>query len=48
MGVAATLVPKSLGSQDSTKKLAHRMELLGQPLSRRNVFKNSGPEPPPP
>ena len=32
MGVAATLVPKGLGSQDPTKKLTHRVELLGQPL----------------
>ena len=32
MGVAATLVPKGLRPQDPTKKLAHRVELLGQPL----------------
>ena len=29
MGVA----PKDIGSHDPTKKLAHRVELLGQPLS---------------
>ena len=46
--MAATLAPKVLGPQDPTKKLALRVELLGQPLSQKNVFKNLGPEPPPP
>ena len=31
MGVAATLAPKGLGPHDPTKKLAHQVELLGQP-----------------
>ena len=35
MGVAATLAPKGLGSQNPTKKLAHWVELLGQPLSQK-------------
>ena len=48
MGVAATLAPKGLGPQDATKKLAYRVELLGQPLSQKKVFENLGPEPPPP
>ena len=48
MGVAAMLAPKGLGPQDPTKKLAHRVELLGQPLSQKRVFENLGPEPPPP
>ena len=47
MGVAATLAPKGLGPQDPTKKLAHRMELLGQPLSQKNGLENLGPEPSP-
>ena len=37
MGVAATLAPKGLVPQDPTKKLAHQVELLGQPLSHKNV-----------
>ena len=45
MGVAATLAPKGLVPQDPTKKLAHRVELLGQPLSQKKVFENLGPEP---
>ena len=47
MGVAASLAPKGFGPQDPTKKLAHRVKLLGQPLSQKNVFENLGPEPPP-
>ena len=49
MGEAATLAPKGLWSQDPTKKLAHRMDLLGQPLrwSQKNVLENLGPDPPP-
>ena len=38
MGVAATLAPKGPGPQDPTKKLAHRMEHLGQRLSQKKVF----------
>ena len=30
------------------QKLAHWMDLLGQPLSRKTVFKNFEPEPPAP
>ena len=45
--LAATLAPEGLGSQDPTKKLANRMELLGQPLPRKNDFENLGPETPP-
>ena len=46
MGVAATVAPKGLGPQDPTKKLAHWVNLLGQPSTRKLVFKNFGPEPP--
>ena len=46
MGVAVTLAPKSLRPQDPTKKLAHLVELLGQPLYQKKVFENLGPEPP--
>ena len=35
IGVATTLAPKGLEPQDPTKKLAHRVELLGQPLSQK-------------
>ena len=41
--VAATLAPMGLGPQDRTKKLAYLMDLLGQLLSQKNVFKNIGP-----
>ena len=44
--MAATLAPKGLVPQDQTKKLAHRVELLGQPLSLKKVFENVGPEHP--
>ena len=47
MGVAATLAPKGLGSPDPTKKFAHWVELLGQPLFHKNVIETLGPEPPP-
>ena len=47
MGVAATVASKDLEPQDSTKKLAQWVDLLGQPLSRKPVFKNFGPESPP-
>ena len=46
MGVTARLAPKGLGPQNSTKKLPHWMNLLGQPLSRNHVFENLGHEPP--
>ena len=46
MGVAATLVPKGLGPQDPTKKLAHWVDLLGQPLTRNLFSKISGLNPP--
>ena len=39
MGVAATLAPKGLGSQDPTKKWAHWVELLGLPLSLKKISK---------
>ena len=39
MGVAATVAPKGLGSQDPSKKLAHRVKIFGQLLSQENVFK---------
>ena len=47
MGVAATVAPKGLGPQVSTKKLAHWVDLLSHPLSRKLVFKKIGSEPPP-
>ena len=40
--------PKGFRPQDPTKKLAHWVDLLGQPLSQKKVFENMGPEPPPP
>ena len=48
MGVATTLTPKGLEPQDPTKKLAHWLELLGQPLSQKKVFENLSLNPPPP
>ena len=48
MGMAALVAPRGLGPLDSTKKLAHQVDLLGQPLSRKNVFEIFGPEPPSP
>ena len=44
MGVAATVASKGLGPQDTTKKLTHLVDLMGQPLTRKLVFKNFGPE----
>ena len=41
MGEAATVAAKGLEPQDPTKKLAQRVDLLGQPLSRKLIFKNS-------
>ena len=46
MGVAATVAPKGLGTQDPTKNLARWVNLLGHPLTRKLVLKNFGPEPP--
>ena len=40
------LAPKGLGPQDPSKTLAHRVELVGQPLSQKKVFENLGPQPP--
>ena len=45
MGVAATLAPKGLRPQDPTKKLAHWVELLGQPLSQKKFSKVFGLNP---
>ena len=42
--MAATMVPKGIGFQNPTKKLAHWVELMGQQLSQKNVFENLGPE----
>ena len=42
MGVAATVAPKrakGLGPYDQTRKLAQWVDLLGQPLSQKYVFK---------
>ena len=46
MGVAATVAPRGLGPQDPTKKLAHWVDHLSQPLSQKHVFEIFGPEPP--
>ena len=43
MGVAATLAPKGLGPHNRTKKVAHSVDPLGQPISRKSIF-----NPPPP
>ena len=48
MGVATTAVPYGLWATNPTKKLAHWVYLLGQPLSRNRVFQNFSGEPPPP
>ena len=40
IGVAATLMPKGLGPQNPTKKLAHWVDLLDQPLFQ-NCFQKS-------
>ena len=42
MGMAATLAHESLGPQDLIKKLAHWVDLLGQPLSIKLVFEIFG------
>ena len=43
--MAAKVAPKGLGPQDSTEKLAQWVDLLGQPLPRKHVFKIFGAEP---
>ena len=48
MGVATTAAPYGFWATNSTKKLAHWVYLLGQPLSRNRVLKNFSGEPPPP
>ena len=45
MGVASTVAPKGPGPQDPTKNLAHLVDLLDQPLTRKLVFQNFGPDP---
>ena len=45
MGVAATLAPKGMEPQSPTKKWAHWVDLTGQLLSRKSVFKILGPDP---
>ena len=42
-GKWAWLAPKGLGPHDPTKKLAHWMDFLVQPLSQKRVFLNLGP-----
>ena len=38
MGVATTRAPNSLGPPNPTRKFAHWVDLLVQPLSRNHVF----------
>ena len=45
MGLDTTRAPNSLGLVNPTKMLAHWMDLLGQPLSRNQVFEIIRPEP---
>ena len=40
MGVATTAAPYGFWATNPTKKLAHWVYLLGQPLSRNRVFQN--------
>ena len=47
MGVATTAAPYGFWAANPTKKLAHWVYLLGQPLSRNRVFQNFSGEPPP-
>ena len=44
MGLAVTLVPKGLGPQNPTKNWPNLVDLMGQTLSRKPVFKIFGPE----
>ena len=48
MGAATTAAPYGFWATNPTKKLAHWVYLLGQPLSRNRVFQNFSGEPPPP
>ena len=48
MGVDTTCAPNGLGPSNPTKKLAHWMDLLGQPLFRNHVFEIFRGEPPHP
>ena len=48
MGVATSVAPEGLGSQNPVKKLVHSMYLVGQLLSQNNVSTIFKPEPPPP
>ena len=47
MGAATTAAPYGFWATNPTKKLAHWVYLLGQPLSRNRVFQNFSGEPPP-
>ena len=46
MGVATTCAPNGLGPSNPTKKLAHWVDLLDQPLSRNHDFEIFRGEPP--
>ena len=46
-GVATTRTLNDLGPPNPTKKLAHCLDLLGQPLSRNDDFELYRCEPPP-
>ena len=46
MGAATTAAPYGFWATNPTKKLAHWVYLLGQPLSRNRVFQNFSGEPP--
>ena len=48
MGAATTAAPYGFWATNPTKKLAHWVYFLGQPLSRNRVFQNFSGEPPPP
>ena len=47
MGVGATLAPKGLGPETPTKKWAHWVDLISQPLSVFKIFEPEPPSPPP-
>ena len=46
IGVATTHAPNDLESLNPAKKLAHWLNLLGQPLSRNHIFEISRVNPP--
>ena len=46
--MATMAAPYGFWATNPTKKLAHWVYLLGQPLSRNRVFQNFSGEPPPP